>query len=51
MYWTASGKNPRIERANLDGSERKELVHMPLRTPLVLTDALSRWWFRSYYVQ
>jgi len=37
MYWTDSGSNPRIERANLDGSERKELVHMPLRTPLVLT--------------
>ena len=37
MYWVESGINHRIERANLDGSVREELVHTPLGTRLVLT--------------
>ena len=33
LYWTDWGTNPKIERADLDGSNRKVLVNSSLRWP------------------
>ena len=33
MYWTDWGQNPKIERANLDGSERVIIVNTSLGWP------------------
>lgn len=33
MYWTDWGKQPKIERANLDGSDRAVLVNSNLGWP------------------
>lgn len=33
MYWTDWGEEPKIEQANLDGSERKILVNTSLGWP------------------
>lgn len=33
MYWTDWGRKPKIERANLDGSDRMVLINMSLHWP------------------
>lgn len=33
MYWTDWGENPKIERANLDGSDRLTLLNTSLGWP------------------
>lgn len=33
MYWTVYGKNPKIEKAHMDGSNRKPLIGVNLKRP------------------
>ena len=51
MYWTDSGVTGKIERASMDGSDRRELHSISLTSPISLTidyQAQRIYWINSW---